>query len=102
MLYFRGVRSGKDHCPSYVLGELMDRNQLAVFVAAILSTLAEFPDGCPESTLYLAVGMDWSAFENVSSILTQNDLIAIQGHWVKPTAKGLALAQEIEAALKAK
>ena len=47
---------------------------------AVLETLAEFPDGMPESTLYLAVGSNYSAAVSITNMLSRSGAIKLSGH----------------------
>lgn len=78
----------------------MSKEMLTV-VAALLTTLAEC-DGCPESTLYMAVGCNITICQQVIAVLLHSDLINVKGHWVTLTDKGKATAAKINAAMPAK
>lgn len=77
----------------------MTNNEIITYLAAILTTLAE-SDGTPESTLYLAVGMDMTKWETVKAILTGESWISIApSHWVTITDSGRVMADKINAVL---
>ena len=77
----------------------MTRKELTTYLAAILTSLADFPEGTPESNLYIAIGMDLQKWETVSSILTDNKWIKISSHWVTITPAGRAVADEVNSLL---
>lgn len=70
-------------------------------VGAILATLAETPEGCPESTLYMGVGMDLDLWNTAKAVMIRTGAITESGHWVKATEKGARIGNEINAALNA-
>ncbi len=76
----------------------MDRNQMLVYIAAILSTLLDV-DGTPESMLYIAVGMDMSSWEAIKDVMTRCNWISCKGHYVQLTNEGKLKAIEINKAV---
>lgn len=77
----------------------MTRERLNVLLAAILTTLHEQPKGCPESTIYQAMGMNLQDYMDVRSVLVVAELVQIEHNWVKLTDKGRELAVKIEKAV---
>lgn len=68
-------------------------------IAAILTTLAEFP-GVPESTLYMFCDMDMTVWHHIRLTLINADLISISGFLVSLTVKGRIVASQIEEAIE--
>lgn len=73
----------------------MARNDLVVWVAAILSTLHELGTGTPESMLYLALGMDYEKFAEIRTLLVKCGWVTISGNYIELTAEGTAKAIEL-------
>ena len=80
----------------------MDKKQFVASLCAILGTLADCPEGCPESTLYIAVGMDMSVWSPIRNALVTDGFITVaRNHWVTPTPKGIDAGKRLNAALDA-
>ena len=77
----------------------MTNNDLILRVATIVSTLAEI-DGSPESMLYVFCNMDMHGYETARDVLLQMELITIESHYVKLTAKGKDVARKINARIQ--
>lgn len=80
----------------------MERETVKI-LAAILTTLEETEGhACAESTLYIACGMDLSAWNLIKGIMIQAGLIQVcRAHEVSLTAKGIDTARQVAAALAA-
>jgi hypothetical protein len=78
----------------------MDKKELTVKLAAVISTLGDFPDGAPESILYLGIGCDLSEWYFLKGTMVQSDIIHEEYNLVTLTAKGKMLADKINAATK--
>jgi hypothetical protein len=76
----------------------MSERTVAILIA-ILETLNE-TDGGPESSIYLAMGCDMSAWEVYRGILVAADWVSIAHHWVSLTDKGRALCADLTTARK--
>ncbi len=76
----------------------MSKGQIYARIAAIVSTLAETGGG-PESSIYLALGMDMSLWTMLRAVLVENGLVTISGHWCELTDKGRELAEKCNAVL---
>jgi len=73
----------------------MNKNQLNTALAAILTTALETePAPFPESFGYLAVGSDIQKWTEISALLEMGELAAIEGHQIKLTEKGRAIARK--------
>ena len=78
----------------------MTREQLNTYLAAILTTALETePSPVPESMAYIALGSDMSAWSVVRSVLESAKLATFQGHAIRLTAAGRAVAEKCNAAL---
>ena len=69
----------------------MTHNELLTAVAAVLTTAQEIQP-CPETMCYLALGSDMGKWETVKSALMHGKLATFEGHSVKLTDEGAALA----------
>lgn len=79
----------------------MDRRELLTVVAGVASTMGEFPDGCPASTIFLALGARGQGDVDAVATLVGLGVLAYDAprgaHWVVDGPKG----PEIRAALAA-
>lgn len=66
----------------------------------IISTLAE-TGGCPESSLYLLMGMDAEKYRALKCILVGSGMVQVKGHYCTLTARGEELAASLNDALVA-
>lgn len=74
----------------------MTRNELNIRIAAILTTLFEC-NGCPESTLYVAIcNMNLADWELIRALLLRVQFITIKGNWVTLTELGAETAAKLE------
>lgn len=80
----------------------MNKNQALVRIASAVTALADIDDGAPESTFYLAFGANLDEWNAIRHVLVKGGLVEIKSHWVRLTAKGRALAAELNQALKEK
>ncbi len=77
----------------------MNRQMLNVLMAIIIETLDEVKGDCAESTIYLALGSDIHAYQDIKSILVGAGIIIVtQSNRVSLTAKGKELAVKIREA----
>jgi hypothetical protein len=74
-------------------------NQMLAKVAAIITTLAETADGCPESTLYIFCDMNMDTWQRMRAVLVGSDLVKISGYWASLTPLGRTTADKINTAL---
>lgn len=80
------------------------KNQIAFNIAAILTTLND-PTiqsgiaGAPSSTLYLGLGMTLDEYNWLIGFMAQADFIENDNHWVTLTARGKALAVDLQKTL---
>lgn len=80
----------------------MTRDQLNAYLCAILTTALETePAPFPESTGYLATGMNMTAWCKIKAIMEGAGLVTMTGNAIRLTDAGRKLAREIEAARKA-
>lgn len=77
---------------------MMTRDELNKYLCAIITTLAEVPNA-PESTLYMAVGMNMEKWNLIKQVLVTGNLATFHGYQVTLTAAGHAMAAKINAAL---
>lgn len=77
----------------------MDRNQLNIYLCAVLTTLADV-DFAPETTVYLALGCDFGAWQTVKTCLLAGGLATAQDSTLKITAEGRAVAARVNALVK--
>jgi len=76
------------------------KNELLVLVAGVMGTLAEAPEGCPESTLYLACGMDLGKWQTARRVLVNAGMVEISREcWVTPTLLGIETGVACNSAL---
>lgn len=76
----------------------MTRERILTSVAAILTTLLE-TDGSPESMIYIGLGMDLSAWQQIKGILLSSELITCHGYYVELTEAGRETAEQCNAVL---
>jgi hypothetical protein len=72
----------------------MDKNELLVKVAAIITTLLE-TGGSPESMLYIFCDMDVDKWQMMRSILLKVGFVTIKGNYVTLTENGRIKAEKI-------
>lgn len=77
----------------------MSKRELTVYVASILTTLADLDTDAAESTVYMAMGMDLAKYELVRNILVASGLVTVEGYRIAITEKGKELAEKCSAAL---
>ncbi len=78
------------------------QNALVNQIAAVLTTLCESQAGCPSSSIYLAMGCDYSGWARLQGIMEGAGMITVRSHFVTLTAKGRKLGDDINAVLAAK
>lgn len=79
----------------------MTKQQVNIILAAILSTLKETKSS-PESMLYIGTcGMDMTKWELIRDILLLGKLVTIENNLVTITARGMEIAEKIDAMMKA-
>lgn len=81
---------------------MMTRDQINVFLAACLTTLAEMDCPAPESSFYIALEMNLADWQLIRQILLSANLATISANAVSITAKGREMAAKIEASIKGK
>lgn len=78
----------------------MTKNELMARVAAAVTTLAT-TDGCPETTLYIALcEMDMHEWEALRHVLVNAGYVTIRNHYVTLTPSGAVIAAKINLALR--
>ena len=77
----------------------MNKQEIYAYVAAIVTTLAEFEGSVAESTVYIALGMDLDLYHRVARIMRQIDVVRITGNRIALTASGRAFAAELQETL---
>jgi hypothetical protein len=77
----------------------MDKNQLLVRVAAVVTTLAE-TDGAPESMLYMLCDMNMEQYGILRDVLVKADLVSISGNYVTLTRNGQITADRLNKSMK--
>jgi hypothetical protein len=77
----------------------MTRNEINVYLAAILTTLHDLNTDCAESTVYLRLGCDFGKYETLRRILVAGGLVTIQDNRISLTTEGHAMAEKCNAAL---
>ena len=85
---------------SYVLDSGMDKQELMVKVAAVLTALAETNSGTPESMLYILCDMDMSKWEILRHVLLGAGFVTIKGNFVTLTESGKETAIKLESVIK--
>ena len=78
----------------------MTKNECIKYIAAIISTLSEFPKGTQESNIYLMFNCNIKDYETIKNVLLKDGLISINNNWITLTNKGLELGKEINVLLK--
>lgn len=82
---------------------MTNAQQLTAYLAAILTALAEIKDhSAPASTMYMFVNHSLDTWNTLRAVMEKNGLITYKNHLVTLTPKGLAMADQINAALAAK
>lgn len=82
-------------------GPTLSGHQQLVFCAAVLSTLNEIPDGwAPRSTIYMALGCNLGAFEEIEALLTKAGWVTHNSLTITITEKGRGKARELDARLQ--
>ena len=76
----------------------MTRDELNKNLCAIITTLDEVPFA-PESSLYMAMGMDMYKWETVKQVLVAGNLATFHGFAAYITPIGHAMAAKINAAM---
>ena len=71
------------------------------YIAAVLTTLAELDTGCPESTVYMAMGMNIHQYGELREVLVGSGLVTVSGHYIELTPKGRELAAKCQALVPA-
>ena len=79
----------------------MDKQQLYVYIAAILTTLTEFKDTA-ESTLYMLTEMDMRKHRTVMAVLTEMNWVKVSNHRVSITDDGREIAAKLNEVLLAR
>jgi len=64
----------------------------------VLETLTEVGKGCPESSIYIALGSNLDFSNDVIGILTQAGFITNKRHWIELTPKGKEIGEKVVAA----
>lgn len=77
----------------------MTKDMLMARIAAIVTTLADM-GGSPESTLYLALGMDMDAWQTIRGIMLRSGLVNISSHYVTLTDSGKVTADRLNAVIE--
>jgi len=77
----------------------MSKKEVYATVAAILTTLLETDAPAPESSIYLAMGMDMEKYEAIRSLMVALELITVQSYTIRLTDKGRKTAEACNAAL---
>lgn len=80
----------------------MTKDQIMTYVAAILTTLQECGGSGPESSVYLALGMDINVYSDIRGLLVASGLVTCKSYTLRLTEKGDQLATECNALLAAK
>ena len=77
----------------------MDKKEVMKYVAAFLSSL-NGTSGAPESTFYMALGMDMDKWQYVRFVLTAEPaMVRISGNYVTLTPYGRELAERIDSVM---
>jgi len=81
---------------------MMTRSELNAALCAVLTTLLETPGHtCPNSVVYMALGMSITSWELVSSAMAKGELATITMETITLTPKGIEMANAANAFLKA-
>jgi hypothetical protein len=79
----------------------MNRQQIIVDVAAVLSTLLEMPDFTGiASMVYLALGADMERYRLVSRVMAQAGWVDVTAKTIKLTDAGVLKARAVNAAVE--
>jgi hypothetical protein len=80
----------------------MTSGQVFQLFAAVLTTLHEVGTGCPESTIYLALGMNMDVYLAIRNLMVASKLITVKGNYITITAKGHEMAIKCNEAVAGK
>ncbi len=80
----------------------MSERDVKIKILSTLSAIAATEDGCPESSLYLALGSEMRTWEMVRGVLSDMKFITVKGNYVRLTEAGKVMAAKIDAAFVAK
>lgn len=72
---------------------------VAAMIAAILTTLAEVSDAAPESSVYLALGMDMDQYTTIRDVMVRLNLITVKSYTLRLTPLGRQTADKINQTL---
>jgi hypothetical protein len=75
----------------------MDRKQVMIDMAAVLTTAAEIGGAVPQSPLYLALGGDLDRFTLVRDVLVKSGLATVTAETLTLTEAGRLTAAKLEA-----
>lgn len=82
----------------------MEKRRLTLVILAILETLQETPNGCPASTITLALAQKMAhstAIELLNLCVSSGLIDRTASHWVSISPKGTELVAEAHAAMTA-
>ena len=75
---------------------MMTEREIVVRIAATLTTLLDV-NGSPESTIYLAYGMNWGTWNLLRGIMERAGWIVVRNFYVTLTPSGKVKAAECQA-----
>ena len=75
----------------------MSRNDVNAALCAILTTLREVGEPAPESSIYMALGMDIDKYHALRTIMLNCKLVSLSSHALSLTPEGVAMADKINA-----
>lgn len=77
----------------------MSKNELLKYIAAIVTTVAE-TGIAPESSVYMALGMDMSKYQIVRNVMVGAKLITVANYTIRLTDAGKEMADKVNALVK--
>lgn len=77
----------------------MSKNELLKYIAAIVTTVAE-TEIAPESSVYMALGMDMEKYQIVRNVMVGAKLITVSGNAIRLTDAGKEMADKVNALVK--
>jgi hypothetical protein len=80
----------------------MDKRMAIKYMAAIVTTLSDFPEGSPSGTLYTALATSGATLDDYNTVLgicQKGGLVTVKAHYVTITEEGKQTAAKIKEAI---
>lgn len=75
----------------------MTKNEMNVYLCAILTTLAETGNAMPKSPIYLALGMDFDRYCTIEAVMVNAGLVTVTPETMTLTDAGHKMVAKIKA-----